>query len=104
MGLITLISAAAINLSVLWDPGVWGQIPPCAHWRGKPFTPAGSLSDHHGHAESRGDPRSSGAVTAPMTQMAPGWHRQARAGLCPGQARGSVAPRCISLIRHKDEL
>lgn len=28
MGLITPISAAAINLSVLWDPEVWGQTPP----------------------------------------------------------------------------
>lgn len=42
MGLITLLSAAAIKLSVLWDPEVWGQIPTCARWRGKPFTPPGS--------------------------------------------------------------
>lgn len=28
MGLITPISAAAINLNVLWDPEVWGQTPP----------------------------------------------------------------------------
>lgn len=59
MDLTTLILAAAINLSVLWDPEIWGQIPTCAQWRGKPFIPAGRLSDHLGHAQSRKGPCSS---------------------------------------------
>lgn len=89
MGLITLLSAAAIKLSVLWDPEVWGQIPTCARWRGKPFTPPGRALITVDILK---------AIRA-HTRLRPLRHRRLkrhlRAWVCPGEARRSVAPSCV---------
>lgn len=98
VGLMTLVSAGPIDVRGLWHPEVWGQVPAgagvrCLH--GLAGSLVATFKAERAHA--------AWAVTAPMTQIALVWYRQVGAWICPGEARRSIAPRCVFLYQMSSE-